>query len=79
MSKVKISVNYEGVGELLRSDIMTEATAQVAQDLANACGSGYVAEGHQMPERMIYSVITETTEAMKDNESNNTLLRNLGQ
>lgn len=77
MSKVKISVNYDAVGKLLKSDSLTEYTKQVANDLAMKCGDGYEVDQHAMPQRYVFGVAPVTREAMIDNENNNTLLNNV--
>ena len=48
-----------------------------AQQIALACGDGYVAEGRSYPERTGAAVYADTPKAKRDNLKNNTLLRAL--
>lgn len=75
MSKVKIEINYAGVGELLKSQEMADCVSGIAQQKASACGDGYGTDVYRAGTRVIASVFTETGEAKRDNYDNNTLLR----
>lgn len=75
MSKVKVELNYAGVGELLRSEEIAGAVKEVAEQVAARAGDGYATDTYQAGTRVIASVYTETEEAMRDNLENNTLLK----
>ena len=75
MSKVKIELNYAGVGELLHSKEIEDEVKRLANQTAARAGDGYETDVYQAGTRVIASVYTETTEAMKDNQENNTLLK----
>lgn len=48
-----------------------------ADNIAAACGDGYVANSGEGKTRSRASVVTATGKAMRDNAKNNTLVRNL--
>ena len=75
MSKVKIELNYAGVGELLHSKKIEGEVKRIANQVSASAGDGYATDVYQAGTRVIASVYTETTEAMKDNQENNTLLK----
>lgn len=75
MSKVRIELNYAGVGELLHSKEIAGAVKEVADQVAARAGEGYATDTYQAGTRVIASVYTETVEAMKNNLENNTLLK----
>lgn len=75
--RVKVKLNYAGVGELLRSAEMKDCLAEIAAEKAAALGSGYGTDTYSAPTRVIASVFTETREAYQDNLQNNTLLKSL--
>ena len=75
MSKVKIELNYAGVGKLLHSQEVEDEVKRLANQTAAKAGDGYATDVYQAGTRVIASVYTETTEAMKDNQENNTLLK----
>ena len=78
MSKVKIELNDAGFIELLKSQEITDAVKEVADQVAARAGDGYATDVYQAGTRVIASVYTETEEAMKDNLENNTLLKAVG-
>lgn len=75
MSNYRIELNYSGVGELLHSQEIADAVKEVADQVAAKAGDGYATDVYQAGTRVVASVYTETTEAMKDNQENNTLLK----
>lgn len=75
MSKVRIEVNYAGVGALLHSEEVAALVGKEASTRAAALGSGYASDIHQAGTRVIASVYTETPEAARDNMQNDSLLR----
>ena len=68
---IKFELNYEGVGELLKSGEMQSVLMEAAQNIASNAGEGYKAV--QMSTRVI--VVPDTEEAEQDNLDNNTLLK----
>ena len=78
MSKVKIELNDAGFIELLKSQEITDAVKEVADQVAARAGDGYATDVYQAGTRVIASVYPETEEAMKDNLENNTLLKAVG-
>ena len=75
MSKVKIELNDAGFVELLKSQEIANTVKKVAEQVAARAGDGYATDVYQAGTRVIASVYTETTEAMRDNKENNTLLK----
>lgn len=73
MSKMKFQLNYEGVGELMRSGAMISVLESYADGIATRAGDGY--DVHIGPRRANVSVRTATAEAAQDNLDNNTLLK----
>ena len=74
-----VSINYEGIGELLRSDWAADCCTEVAEDIAARAGDGYeVAEPHFTGQRVAVNVYAATKVALNDNYENNTLLRAVG-
>lgn len=77
MSQVKITLNREGIGELLH-EVGANICAEYAQNIASACGTGYESDVYNAGGRTVASVYTATEEAMRDNLENNTILRACG-
>lgn len=77
MSNLKIEVNYAGVGEMLKSSEMQSLVGGIANTIANNAGNGYASDTKLMGTRWIASAYTDTTDAMKDCNENNTLLKAL--
>jgi len=75
MAKVQVELNSDGVKELLRSPEMAAICKEHAKAIANRAGSGYSVTTYTGSTRVNASVITETTEAIRDNLENNTLLK----
>lgn len=77
MSKdLKIVLNYEGVGQLLRSQEVADYLLGQAGSVAAAAGDGYdVMQGF---DRVSVIVKTGTERAKQDNLENNTLLKATG-
>ena len=74
----RVKHHSKGYKQLLVSDEMVRRVAAEAQRVADASGSGYVAETTDRPHtRARAAVITATGEARRDNAANNTMLKNL--
>ena len=74
--KVKIELNSAGVRELLHECGRT-VCKEKADSIAARCGAGYASDTKNAGTRTIAGVITDSVEAMKDNNNNNTLLKAL--
>lgn len=70
---VKFELNYNGVGQLLKSPEMVSVLTDAASQIKNRAGDGYSV--HIGPHRANVSVRTETEEAIQENLDNNTLLK----
>ena len=73
--KIRVELNSEGVRELLRSSEMAAICQEQARMIANRAGEGYSVSTYTGASRVNASVMTETTEAIRDNLKNNTLLK----
>lgn len=71
MSKMKFSLNFQGVGELLKSQDMTNVLEGYARGISARAGEDY--EAKVMPTRVI--VVPKNEKGEKDNYDNNTLLK----
>lgn len=76
---IKVELNHEAVGELLKSSEMQELVKSYADEIAKRAGEGYTSDTYNAGSRVIASAYTETEEAMEDNLENNTLLKAMGQ
>ena len=76
---IKVELNHEAVGEMLKSSEMQELIKSYADDIAKRAGEGYASDTYNAGSRVIASAYTETEEAMEDNLENNTLLKAMGQ
>ena len=76
---MEVKINYEGIGELLRSEWAADCCTEVAEGLAMNAGDGYeVAEPHDTGQRAAVNVYAATDAAQRDNYENNTLLKAIG-
>lgn len=73
MSNMKFTLNFKGVGELLKSDEMTSVLEGYARSISARAGDDY--EARIMPTRVIVRPKNEKGE--KDNADNNTLLKSM--
>ena len=74
MSKVEIEINTENIGKLLKSGETEAMLKGLAGQIANRAGSGYESDSYMTQGRVVASAYTATTDAIKDNSENNTLL-----
>lgn len=74
MSNVKIEINTENIGALLKSGETESMLKGLADQIANRAGIGYASDTYMTPGRVVASVYTATDEAIMDNLENNTLL-----
>lgn len=75
MAKVRVEINYEGIGQLLRGEEIRNMVAEIAGRAANEAGPGYAHREHDSGQRYVANIYPETEEAWKDNLQNNTLLK----
>lgn len=73
----RIVLNRNGVKSLLKSQQMMNICKSEAVKIKNRCGEGYGFDTHVGKNRVNASVYTASTDAMKDNSQNNTLLKNM--
>lgn len=78
MAKVKIKLNYKGVGALLKGPEARQMVAGEAGKIASAAGSGYGTDVRVVGDRVRGEAFTATKEAMEDNMESNTLLKAMG-
>lgn len=78
MADVRVTLNSEGVRELLRSAELQNACLEEANRIAAEAGEGYEVSTITYPERAGARVYAETKEAMRDAYENNTLLYAIG-
>ena len=76
---IKVELNHEAVGELLKSSEMQELVKSYADEIAKRAGEGYASDTDNAGSRVIAAAYTETEEAMEDSLENNTLLKAMGQ
>lgn len=75
MDKFKIVLNREGVRALLKSEEMMACIQELADDITNRLGDGYITSAYTGRNRVNVSVGTNTKEAYQDNLENNTILK----
>lgn len=71
-------MNRAGVRELLRSKEMGEVIKEQATKITRRAGNGYGMRHKVGKNRQIYTVYTDTIDAVKDNMDHNTLLKAVG-
>ncbi len=74
---MKIKWNLPAFEEIRRLPAVRRDLEQRAEDIADACGDGYVAESGEGKTRSRAAVITATPRAMRDNAKNNTIIKNV--
>ena len=75
--RVKVKLNYKGVGQLLKSSEMQALLAQHAGQIAGRCGSGYETDGFVAQTRAVATVYPATRAARAANARSNTILKAL--
>jgi hypothetical protein len=71
-------LNYDGVGELLRSDEMMAVCREYAEEIQSRAGDDYDISEYVGQTRVNVSVYAATKEAMQECYDDNTLLKALG-
>ena len=78
MSKVRIKLNTEGVGDLLKGQDVQNALSELAEGIKQrAGGDGYEVFNSVGRKRAHASVVAATRKAIIDNNENNTILKSL--
>lgn len=75
--RVKVKLNYKGVGQLLKSREMQALLDQHAGQIAGRCGAGYETDGFVAQTRAVATVYASTRAARADNALHNTILKAL--
>lgn len=70
---IKIKLNSDGVKQLLKVDMRPIVEAK-AREIANKCGDGYEFDSYEGVNRCNAMVWADSSEAIIDNEQNNTIL-----
>lgn len=77
MAKVRVRMNNAAARALLRGDEISADIQGRVDSVAEACGEGYEADVQVGRNRVHGMVKTTSFEAMRDNQRNNTILKNL--
>ena len=75
--KVSVRLKPKGIIELLKSDEITAATREACEKVRDRSGSGYSMNMQEGKKRAVGRVYAYTSEAVRDNYKNNTLLKAL--
>lgn len=78
MAKIRISLDYAGIGQLMRGEGMAAAVGEYGAAIASRAGSHYGFRVRNTGQRQAADVYTADREGVQDNYDNNTLLRALG-
>lgn len=75
MGNLKFKLNYQGVGQLMKSAEMQRVLEEKAKAIKNRCGEGYEQDVFVGRTRANAMVSAKTYQAKKDNSKNNTILK----
>lgn len=75
MAKMKFKLNYDGVGQLLKSSEMQGVLKEKATGIKNRAGEGYAQDVYVGKTRANAMVYADSYKAKRDNKKNNTLLK----
>lgn len=75
MSGFKFELNYQGVGELLKSSEMENICKGYAEKAKSQLGEGYTVTTHKGKSRVNASVMAASYKARKENAENNSILK----
>lgn len=78
MADVKVTINGDGLYELLKSQPIMDACIEQANAVASYAGEGYEVDSFYYPERACARVKAVTRKAIQDAYENNTLLYAIG-
>lgn len=78
-SKAKFKVNYQGVGELLKSTEIQNEVERRANNIASTAGEGWEVEPRMSAkgDRVAVVVFTNDPKAQRDNAKNHTLVKSI--
>lgn len=77
MSTVKVELNYDGIGSMLRGSEMKALMERYGAQISGRAGEGYSFRVHDTGQRQAANIYPDTKEAYQDNLNNNTLLKAL--
>ena len=75
MAKMKFKLNYNCVGQLLKSAEMQGVLEEKATGIKNSAGEGYAQDVYVGKTRANAMVYADSFKAKRDNKKNNTLLK----
>lgn len=75
---VKITLNTQGIGELLKSQEVAASIREEAKKVQARAGDGYELSEKIGNERALCAVVADSIHARRSNAKNNTLLRAIG-
>ena len=75
MSKLKVTLNKDGVRQLLRSDEMMDVCQSYASAAVSSLGAGYEMTSRVGKNRVNAEVAAVSDEAKRENLKNNTILK----
>ena len=75
MANRRVKINYQGIGEILRGDKMVAELRKRAERVANAAGPGHRVDVQVGEKRARAAVITDTTEAIRNERRDRSLTR----
>ena len=75
MSKLKVTLNKDGVRQLLRSDEMMDVCQSYASAAVASLGDGYETSTHVGENRVNSEVAAVSFKARRENLKNNTILK----
>lgn len=78
MSKVRIEINREAVGDLLKSNDMMKLCSSFADRAIAQLGDGYTSTTHVGKTRLNVEIAAESYEAKQENLKSNSILKALG-
>jgi hypothetical protein len=78
MANTVFKLNYEGVGQLLRSDEIMDVCREYAEEVQGRAGDGYEISEYVGKTRVNVSVYAATKEALEECYEDNALLKALG-
>ena len=78
MSKVEVKINSKGARDLMRSEEIKQLCESYANDAMGKLGDGYVVTSYTGPNRLNVSIKAITREAVRDQYTNNTILKAIG-
>ena len=78
MSNVKVTLNSVGIRELLKSEAVSKACLEQAEQIKREVGTGFEIHEKRYPERTGYAVSAESKDAIKQTYQDNVLLKAVG-